>query len=159
MNFIKYCIFSDIFITERFKGKLSAFKMKIVLWIIDRYTKVIDNALRKNKKFGNDESIETLAKKTSKYISIGNQSGEGWFLMGEMIEFIEKGVPNIVCVQPFGAYLTILLEGNDKKIREEYSDKFVNIAPIDYDPAYSEVNQLNRIKLMLSVAKKNLKNS
>ena len=160
MNFIKYCIFSDIFITERFKGKFSALKLKIALWIIDRYTKVIDNALRKNKKFGNDESIETLAKKTSKYISIGNQSGEGWFLMGEMIEFIEKGVPNIVCVQPFGCLPNhITGKGMIKKLREEYSDKFVNIAPIDYDPAYSEVNQLNRIKLMLSVAKKNLKNS
>ena len=160
MNFIKYCIFSDIFINERFKGKLSALKLKITLWIIDRYTKVIDNALRKNKKFGNDESIETLAKKTSKYISIGNQSGEGWFLMGEMIEFIEKGVPNIVCVQPFGCLPNhITGKGMIKKLREEYSDKFVNIAPIDYDPAYSEVNQLNRIKLMLSVAKKNLKNS
>ena len=160
MNFIKYCIFSDIFINERFKGKLSALKLKITLWIIDRYTKVIDNALRKNKKFGNDESIETLAKKTSKYISIGNQSGEGWFLMGEMIEFIEKGVPNIVCVQPFGCLPNhITGKGMIKKLREEYSDKFVNIAPIDYDPAYSEINQLNRIKLMLSVAKKNLKNS
>lgn len=160
MNFIKYCIFSDIFINERFKGKLSALKLKITLWIIDRYTKVIDNALRKNKKFGNDESIETLAKKTSKYISIGNQSGEGWFLMGEMIEFIEKGIPNIVCVQPFGCLPNhITGKGMIKKLREEYSDKFVNIAPIDYDPAYSEVNQLNRIKLMLSVAKKNLKNS
>ena len=160
MNFIKYCIFSDIFINERFKGKLSALKLKITLWIIDRYTKVIDNALRKNKKFGNDESIETLAKKTSKYISIGNQSGEGWFLMGEMIEFIEKGVSNIVCVQPFGCLPNhITGKGMIKKLREEYSDKFVNIAPIDYDPAYSEVNQLNRIKLMLSVAKKNLKNS
>ena len=160
MNFIKYCIFSDIFINERFKGKLSALKLKITLWIIDRYTKVIDNALRKNKKFRNDESIETLAKKTSKYISIGNQSGEGWFLMGEMIEFIEKGVPNIVCVQPFGCLPNhITGKGIIKKLREEYSDKFVNIAPIDYDPAYSEVNQLNRIKLMLSVAKKNLKNS
>lgn len=160
MNFIKYCIFSDIFITERFKGKFSALKLKIALWVIDRYTKVIDNALRKNKKFGNDESIETLAKKTSKYISIGNQSGEGWFLMGEMIEFIEKGVPNIVCVQPFGCLPNhITGKGMIKKLREEYSDKFVNIAPIDYDPAYSEVNQLNRIKLMLSIAKKNLKNS
>lgn len=160
MNFIKYCIFSDIFITERFKGKFSALKLKIALWVIDRYTKVIDNALRKNKKFGNDESIETLAKKTSKYISIGNQSGEGWFLMGEMIEFIEKGVPNIVCVQPFGCLPNhITGKGMIKKLREEYSDKSVNIAPIDYDPAYSEVNQLNRIKLMLSVAKKNLKNS
>ena len=160
MNFIKYCIFSDIFITERFKGKFSALKMKATLWIIDRYAKVIDNALRKNKKFGSDESIETLAKKTSKYISIGNQSGEGWFLMGEMIEFIEKGVPNIVCVQPFGCLPNhITGKGMIKKLREEYSDKFVNIAPIDYDPAYSEVNQLNRIKLMLSVAKKNLKNS
>lgn len=80
--------------------------------------------------------------------------------MGEMIEFIEKGVPNIVCVQPFGCLPNhITGKGMIKKLREEYSDKFVNIAPIDYDPAYSEVNQLNRIKLMLSVAKKNLKNS
>lgn len=158
MSFIKYCIYSDIFITERFKGKIAALKLKATLWVIDQYTKVLNNALQKNSKFEHEDSIQDLAKKTSQYISIGNQSGEGWFLMGEMIEFIEKGVPNIVCVQPFGCLPNhITGKGMIKKLRSEYSH--VNIAPIDYDPAYSEVNQLNRIKLMLSVARKNLKNS
>lgn len=158
MSFVKYCIYSDIFITERFKGKIAAMKLKAALWIIDQYTKVLNNALQKNPRFGHEDSIQDLAKKTSQYISIGNQSGEGWFLMGEMIEFIEKDVPNIVCVQPFGCLPNhITGKGMIKKLRSEYSN--VNIAPIDYDPAYSEVNQLNRIKLMLSVARKNLKNS
>lgn len=158
MSFVKYCIYSDIFITERFKGKLTAWKKRIALWVIDRYTKVLNDALKKNSRFSHEDSIQDLAKKTSQYISIGNQSGEGWFLMGEMIEFIEKGVPNIVCVQPFGCLPNhITGKGMIKRLREEYSKDYVNIAPIDYDPAYSEVNQLNRIKLMLSVARKNLK--
>lgn len=155
MNFVKYCVFSDIFLYEKFKGKSFGMKLKIALWILDRYTKIINKELE-NSRFSKEISIQETAKKTSQFISIGHQSGEGWFLMGEMIDFIEEGVPNILCVQPFGCLPNhITGKGMIKRLKEEY--KNVNITPIDYDPAYSEVNQLNRIKLMLSVAKKNLK--
>lgn len=156
MNFIKYCIYSDIFLMEKFKGRFSAPMLKLILWITDRYTKAVNNALKKCSRFSQEIPIQETAKKTSQFISIGHQSGEGWFLMGEMIDFIEEGVPNIVCVQPFGCLPNhITGKGMIKRLKEEYEN--VNITPIDYDPAYSEVNQINRIKLMLSVAKKNLK--
>lgn len=155
MNFIKYCIYSDIFLAEKFKGKMAGLKQRGALWVLDRYTAVLNDAISTHARFMREISIQETAKKTSEFISIGHQSGEGWFLMGEMIDFIEHGVPNIVCVQPFGCLPNhITGKGMIKRLREEYEN--VNITPIDYDPAYSEVNQLNRIKLMLSVAKKNM---
>lgn len=158
MNFIKYCIYSDIYLNEKFKGKLSSIFLRSALWVLDKYTNIVNSALSENSRFSKETSIQKTAEKTSRFISIGHQSGEGWFLMGEMIEFIEEGIPNIVCVQPFGCLPNhITGKGMIKRLKEEYEN--VNITPIDYDPAYSEVNQLNRIKLMLSVAKKNLKKS
>ena len=92
----------------------------------------------------------------SPIVSTGNQTGEGWFLTGEMMELIHGDVPNIVCIQPFGCLPNhIVGKGVIKEIRREYP--IANIVAIDYDPGASEVNQLNRIKLMLSTAQKNLK--
>ena len=88
-------------------------------------------------------------------VSAGNQTGEGWFLTGEMMELIHGGVPNIVCIQPFGCLPNhIVGKGVIKEVRREHPE--ANIVAIDYDPGASEVNQLNRIKLMLSTAQKNL---
>lgn len=158
MNFIKYCIYSEIFLTEQFKNKFLALKSKGALWILDKYTNIVNTILDEFKlNFLKELPIQEVAKKTSEFISIGHQSGEGWFLLGEMIEFIETGTPNIVCVQPFGCLPNhITGKGMIKKLGENF--KNINITAIDYDPAYSEVNQINRIKLMLSVAKKNLIN-
>ena len=86
---------------------------------------------------------------------MGNQTGEGWFLTGEMLELIHSGVPNIVCTQPFGCLPNhIVGKGVIKELRREHPD--ANIVAVDYDPGASEVNQLNRIKLMLATAQKNL---
>ena len=88
-------------------------------------------------------------------VSIGNETGEGWFLTGEMIELIKENVPNIVCIQPFGCLPNhVVGKGVIKHIRRLYPT--ANIAAIDYDPGASEVNQLNRIKLMLATAVKNM---
>ncbi|MDR1555361.1 MAG: hypothetical protein LBS26_04055, partial [Campylobacteraceae bacterium] len=85
----------------------------------------------------------------------GNQTGEGWFLTAEMIHLIHEGVPNIVCMQPFACLPNhITGKGVMKAIKEHYPE--ANITAIDYDPGSSAVNQLNRIKLMLSAAFKNL---
>lgn len=155
MSFVNYCIYSDKFIQERFHGKLAGIKAKAALAVTGFYTGFVNRALSRCERFKQEDFIGKIADKTSKYISIGHQSGEGWFLLGEMIELIEHGVPNIVCVQPFGCLPNhITGKGMIKKLKEEYSHS--NIVSIDYDPAYSEVNQINRIKLMLSVAKKNL---
>ncbi|MBQ1395541.1 MAG: hypothetical protein IIY86_05185, partial [Lachnospiraceae bacterium] len=99
--------------------------------------------------------ISHLAKNASPIVSLGNQTGEGWFLTGEMLELIEEGVPNIVCTQPFGCLPNhVVGKGVIKELRRRYPES--NIVAIDYDPGASEVNQLNRLKLMLSTAKTNL---
>ena len=86
-------------------------------------------------------------------VNIGNQTGEGWFLTGEMVELIKSGVPNIICIQPFACLPNhVVGKGVMKKVRSIYPQ--ANIAAIDYDPGASEVNQLNRIKLMLAGAMK-----
>jgi predicted nucleotide-binding protein (sugar kinase/HSP70/actin superfamily) len=88
-------------------------------------------------------------------MSLGHHCGEGWFLTAEMIELINSGVPNIVCVQPFGCLPNhVTGKGMIKELKRNYPQ--ANITAIDYDPGASEVNQLNRLKLMLSVALKNL---
>ncbi|MGN0372938.1 MAG: 2-hydroxyacyl-CoA dehydratase [Enterocloster sp.] len=85
-------------------------------------------------------------------IGVGNRMGEGWFLPAEMIELVNHGYANIVCTQPFGCLPThICGKGMIHKIKDMYPK--ANIVPIDYDPGATKVNQENRIKLMLSVAR------
>lgn len=89
------------------------------------------------------------------FVSLGNQTGEGWFLTGEMLELLHGGVGNIVCTQPFGCLPNhIVGKGVIKELRNNYPH--ANIIAVDYDPGASEVNQLNRIKLMLATAEKNM---
>ena len=96
--------------------------------------------------------IKDVAQQTKPFLSIGNQYGEGWFLTGEMIELIKTGVPNIVCIQPFACLPNhVVGKGVIKRLKAEFPQ--ANIAAVDYDPGASEVNQLNRIKLMLSAAR------
>jgi len=155
MNFINYCIYSDGFLEEKFKSKLFSIKYKFFLSILKIYTNIIDKALDKTKIFKSENLIDKIAEKTSEYISLGNQSGEGWFLVGEMIDLIEEKINNIICIQPFGCLPNqITGRGMMKKIKQIYPES--NITAIDYDPSYSEVNQINRIKLMISIGKKNL---
>ncbi len=91
-----------------------------------------------------------------KLVSIGNQYGEGWLLTAEMLELIQHGAENIICTQPFGCLPNhITGKGVIKAVRELYPQ--ANIVAIDYDPGASEVNQLNRIKLMLSTAHDNVR--
>ena len=93
--------------------------------------------------------IKDLAVMASDFVSVGNQTGEGWFLTGEMLELIHSGAGNIVCVQPFGCLPNhIVGKGVIKELRHNYPQ--ANIVAVDYDPGASEVNQLNRIKLMLA---------
>ena len=112
------------------------------------------NALARSRRFEPPMPIEQVAELTKPILSIGNQYGEGWFLTGEMVELITSGTPNIVCIQPFACLPNhVVGKGVIKMLRQNYPQ--ANIVAVDYDPGASEVNQLNRIKLMLSTAKKN----
>ena len=134
------------------KGK---FMSKFFIGLVGFYQKTYVKELKKSKRFTAPKKILELAKETASLVSIGNQTGEGWLRPGEMIELIESGVENIVCMQPFGCLPNhIIGKGPIKELKARYPK--ANIIPIDYDPSASEVNQINRIKLMLSRAFKNL---
>ncbi|MGL4874546.1 MAG: 2-hydroxyglutaryl-CoA dehydratase, partial [Clostridium sp.] len=138
--------------TSKMEKNLSMLAMKYM----DSYRKVMKEELNKSKRFESPRDIRDLGKLASEILSLGHQTGEGWFLTGEMIELIESGAPNIVCMQPFGCLPNhVTGKGMMKALKSRYKE--ANIVAVDYDPGASEVNQINRIKLMLSVAFKKLK--
>ncbi|MCR5108579.1 MAG: 2-hydroxyacyl-CoA dehydratase [Lachnospiraceae bacterium] len=156
MDFMQYCFFNQIYKakylgTSKKASLISAFLIKLV----DSLRKSAADALNASKHFEAPVHIKQIAEYAKDIVSIGNQTGEGWFLTGEMIELIHSGVNNIVCTQPFGCLPNhVVGKGVIKEIRHHY--KGSNIVAIDYDPGASEVNQLNRIKLMLSTAFKQI---
>ena len=137
------------------KSKKTAVVCNSAIWIVERYRQTLRKELSKSKRFEAPAYIKDLAAYADPFVSIGNQTGEGWFLTGEMIELIHSGAPNIVCTQPFACLPNhVVGKGVIKELRHSFPE--ANIVAIDYDPGASEVNQINRIKLMLSAAEKNL---
>jgi len=131
---------------------LDKFKGNLFIKLIEFYRRHLCKALAASKRFTPPSTIEKTAKMARQHVSLGNMAGEGWLLVGEMVELVHCGVKAIVCLQPFACLPNqITGKGLLRELRRCYPD--VNIVPIDYDPGASEVNQLNRIKLMLSVAK------
>ena len=158
MGFIKYILANGIEKNKHLKtGNLRENAYKIVLNIVDRFEKGYKEALASSSKdYFKPCDILELAKYAEEILSTGNQTGEGWLLTGEMVEFIKNGVPNIICLQPFACLPNhVVGKGVIKAIRQKYPE--ANISPIDYDPGTSETNQTNRIKLLMTVAKDNLK--
>ena len=156
MDFLNYSFYSNQYRAE-FLGAKRSSKTTSVLAVdlIRKIRKPALDALQNSKRFDAPMPIEEIAEQTKPFLSIGNQYGEGWFLTGEMIELIKMGVPNIVCIQPFACLPNhVVGKGVIKRLKTEFPQ--ANIAAVDYDPGASEVNQLNRIKLMLSSAKENM---
>ena len=126
----------------------------IMRWGLDRYLNPVRAAIDlAHGKFQQDEPMPELVKKAASVTSVGVQAGEGWLLTAEILELIEQGCPNVICAQPFACLPNhVTGRGMFGKIRRLYPQ--ANIVSIDYDPGASEANQLNRIKLMISAAKK-----
>ena len=159
MGFVKFMAthkitFNSLLKVDNTKAKIA----KIAIKLIDILEKDVKIALSNSKKgYLPVCDIWHLEKKVQDILSIGNQTGEGWFLTAEMIEYIENDIPNIICVQPFACLPNhVVGKGVIKTIRNKYPD--ANISPVDYDPGASEANQTNRIKLMMTVARDNLLN-
>ncbi|MDQ7093284.1 acyl-CoA dehydratase activase-related protein [Desulfosporosinus sp. PR] len=154
-DFLLYGAFDNRIKYEQLSGKFwSMVSGNFTISRIESYRREMKEALKASKRFTPPKAIEEIAKYARNHLSLSNQSGEGWFLTGEMVELIRSGVNNIVCLQPFACLPNhITGKGMVREIRRSYPA--ANIAPIDYDPGASEVNQLNRIKLMLSVAMDN----
>jgi predicted CoA-substrate-specific enzyme activase len=158
-DFLLYSAFDHQIKYEKLSGSFWG-KVSGILTVnrIEYYRKEMKKALTESKRFEPPKAIEEIAKYANQHLSLANQCGEGWFLTGEMVELIKSGVNNIVCLQPFACLPNhITGKGMIRELRRSYPS--ANIAPIDYDPGASEVNQLNRIKLMLSVAFDNLRKS
>ncbi len=150
IDFFQYGAYDDIYRRHNLGGKAkAAFTGRVTIEAIEAVKKPGEDALRKSKRFKPHARIEELAEMAKPFLSLGNQYGEGWFLTGEMIHLIKEDVKNIVCIQPFGCLPNhVVGKGVIKAIKKSYPE--ANIAAVDYDPGASEVNQLNRIKLLLS---------
>ncbi len=159
LDFLYYSFYNQNFKVEKLgfaksKAKIANLGIKLMDWFRSPATKAFKNS----KHFDPPTDIRELGKMASDIVSLGNQTGEGWFLTGEMLELIHGGVPNIVCTQPFACLPNhVVGKGVIKELRRRYPQS--NVVAIDFDPGASEVNQLNRIKLMLSTANKNLAES
>ena len=156
IDFMCYCFYNQNFKSNYLGFKKSlAKKGNLGIAAIEFIRRAANKEYEKSKHFTPSAKIEDLAKMAEPIVSMGNQTGEGWFLTGEMMELLHSGAPNIVCIQPFGCLPNhIVGKGVIKAIRKDYPQ--ANIVAVDYDPGASEVNQLNRIKLMLSTAFKKL---
>ena len=126
--------------------------MPIVLWALKKYEKPVHRAFAAtNGKFEAHRPIEEMIARSQDIARLGNQAGEGWYLTAEMVDMIEHGCPNIICAQPFACLPNhVVGKGMFRALRTRYPE--ANIVAVDYDPGASEVNQLNRIKLMLATA-------
>ena len=157
LDFFLYCCYNSKFKNRYLSGsKITKTVCDIAISYIEAYRKFVIKELQNSERFGYPTTISHLAEKAANVISLGNQTGEGWLLTGEMVELIENNVNNIVCIQPFACLPNhVTGKGMIKALKAKYP--LANIIAVDYDPGASEVNQLNRIKLMMSVAFKNLK--
>ncbi|MDR1921552.1 MAG: acyl-CoA dehydratase activase-related protein [Candidatus Adiutrix sp.] len=151
-DFFMYCLYDDVFRADTLAG--SRMRKWVSLWLIhmiERARKPMRKALAKHPRFGCLQTFKELKKAGEGILSLGNQYGEGWYLAADMAMMIEKGIPNILCLQPFGCLPNhITGKGVVKELKRRYPR--ANLVAVDYDPGTSEVNQLNRIKLMMSVA-------
>lgn len=156
IDFLMYALYNKRFNYRRISWNIAAYMTGVLgMRIVEYYRKPMRKALEKSARFTSPRFIDDIAKGAAHHLSLSNQAGEGWLLTGEMVELIQSGVNNIICLQPFGCLPNhITGKGMVKELRQSYPSS--NIVTVDYDPGASEINQINRIKLMLSVAFKNL---
>lgn len=152
VDFFLYCFYNPEFASAQLGNSVwAAIGGRAGIRYLESYRKHVKRALARTGKFAVPQDIDTLASYAAEILSLGNTTGEGWFLTAEMVELIHAGVPNIIMASPFACLPNhVTGKGMTKALRKRYP--LANIVPIDYDPGASEVNQLNRIKLMISTA-------
>ncbi|MBE6033818.1 MAG: 2-hydroxyglutaryl-CoA dehydratase [Clostridiales bacterium] len=156
IDFFLYGMHSKEFNFKHLSGKCSTMIInKMAIKLIEWFREPARHALNESKRFSGPHHIKEIAEKAQGLISLGNQCGEGWLLTGEMIELLDSGVNNIICLQPFGCLPNHVTGKGMMKGLRKYN-KYANIVAVDYDPGASDVNQLNRIKLMMATAYKNM---
>ena len=157
MDFILYCVINTVN-DAKFYGqkRLMAVAFRIVYrWLYGKQKKII-RLMKKQGRFEPLHDFEHLRRCADQVINQGVKMGEGWLIPAEMAALAETGTENIVCAQPFGC-LPNHIAGKGAVRAVKMLHENVNIVPVDYDPSATRVNQENRIKLMLSTARENLK--
>ena len=158
LGFMHYCFYNGKFKRRYLSGTArGALLGSVGIRLIEAFQAPMYKLLRASRRFHPPVSIAKIAQGASEVLSLGHCTGEGWFLTGEMVELIHDGVPNIICMQPFACLPNhVTGKGMIKELRRRYPQS--NIVAVDYDPGASEVNQLNRIKLMIATAFRNMQN-
>ena len=151
-GFLLYCLFDNVYSHKKLAGSLlSSIIGGAGIKIVERLRLPVKEAL-KGTRFGEIDDIVEMSKMSAGLVSQSNQAGEGWLLAAEMVRLIESGVRNILCIQPFSCLPNhITGKGVMKELKSKYQN--VNILPLDYDASVSNVNQLNRIKLLMATSK------
>ncbi len=151
-DFILYGFCGNRFRRQKLAGTLvGALLSRLGIALIELFRRDMKRELARSSRFCPPPSIDELAASVHGIVQLGNMMGEGWLLTAEMVELIESGVTSIACIQPFACLPNhVTGKGMIKELRRRYPG--ANIAAIDYDPGASEVNQLNRLKLLLSAA-------
>ncbi|GIQ90797.1 hypothetical protein KIPB_013730, partial [Kipferlia bialata] len=152
MDFFSYCAYSGVVNRKLLKSPVLSFlKSSLTVEVIDLLRTKITRCFNKHPKFGHPHSIKDTAKAAQEISSLGSQSGEGWFLAGELVQLVRDGVPNVVLLSPWGCLPNhVTGKAMLHSIKRIYPQS--NMAAIDYDAGTSEVNQVSRIKLLLSAA-------
>ena len=155
-DFIIFKIFNRVTDIELYGGnKIKYIACKALMDYVVKRQNVMIDVIGKSR-FRAPTHFEEIHQSVHAYLGDGNKMGEGWLLTGEMLELIHDGIPNIVCTQPFGCLPNhIVGKGMIRPLKDDYPDS--NIVAIDYDPSATEINQENRIKLMLANARQKLK--
>ncbi|MDR2202259.1 MAG: 2-hydroxyacyl-CoA dehydratase [Clostridiales bacterium] len=155
LDFFMYGFYNDLIKYDLLDGKrVKKLISSVAIWYVERLKKPVMRALE-GTKFGKPTHIAKMAEMAKEVVSLGNISGEGWFLTAEMLELMHNGVDNIICMQPFACLPNHVTGKGVMKALKKFKPT-ANIVAVDYDPGASEVNQINRIKLMMSVAFSNL---
>ncbi len=152
LDFFFYSFATGIFRHEQLAfPKKTERNSRLLVWALELYRSKMKKYLKKSRRFDAPNHIYDMMKGVDDIVQLGNITGEGWFLTAEMVELIHEGAPSIACVQPFACLPNhVTGKGMIKELRRRFPD--ANISAIDYDPGSSEVNQLNRLKLLLSNA-------
>ncbi len=157
-GFINYCCYNGVYDHLIYGGKrIASMVNKFVIRYIARRENLLIKSIKKYTTITPMNPFKETKDKNEGILDRGTKMGEGWLLTAEMVELVEMEYKNIVCAQPFGCLPNhICGKGVMKKIKQEHPE--ANIVAIDYDPSATRVNQENRIKLMLSVAREHLDN-
>ena len=159
LDFLFMCLYNNGYRHANMGGSLASWLIGTLgVEALELLRRPAADALSRSHRFAPPESIRRIAEPVKPFLSLGNQYGEAWFLCGEMLELLRSGIDNIICIQPFGCLPNhVMGKGVIKALKGAYPR--ANIAAIDYDPGASEVNQRNRIKLLLAAAGRNMQNT